>query len=591
MVFGCEMAGIGGSLPVIGVDVPLVPFDLAAAVAETEAEEARATSSGAAAAPAAGEGGEDPVAAYARLAAAEGGVTYDTLMGLVEAGLAGAGQGADEVAKADAAFEADVADLRAANEAFAPGAHPGSDVRYGWSWDPSDAYRVAAGKPAQAVGWKTFEVGEQPGAKGRELLDVARARELLRPLLHGTPEEGGSFNGMYGRVGFKGVSFGVDEARVINAVFAKHTSLREVDLSDILSGRGDQVATEVLAVLAEGLQHLEEVWELDISDNALGERGVRTLGPALRANRGIRRLVFRNDGMSSQACEALAEILLEGREETPLTQIASLNNMSGDEGATALGRLFAASPRLEDLQFSSCRVSTDGCVAICEGLLRGATLRGAAGQGAGGALRRLDLSGNMYMPEGGEALGRMLREQRGLECLNLADTGLTDEGVASVLGGLRAASAPLRELDLSLNEVTAEAVDDVAAYACLVAPTLEALALNENEFEDDGGKALCDALLAHPAGFPRLQRLSLLTNMLGAPASLAACALAVRTPSLTALLLDDNQIPEAALAKIRDALDRAGRSGVLGPLDDNDADGADDADADDLENLMSGLNL
>ena len=581
-------------MPLIGVDVPLEPFDLDAAVAETEAEEARAALGKPGAPASAARPGEDPDAAFARLASAEGGVTYDALRELVESGVGGSHGGDGEGAlaasrEAEAALEAEVAALRAANEAFAPGSHPGSDGRYGWEWDASDTYRVLKTdlKVPQA-GWKTFEVGEQPGCKGRELLDVGRARELLHPLLHGVPEEGGSFNGMYGRVGFKGVSFGVDEARVINSVFAKHTSLREVDLSDILSGRGDQVATEVLAVLAEGLRHLDEVWELDISDNALGERGVRTLGPALSASRAMRRLIFRNDGMSSQACEALAEILLQGREGAPthLTQIASLNNMSGDDGAKALGRLFAASPKLEDLQFSSCRVSTDGCVAICEGLLSG---RGPQG----GALRRLDLSGNMYMPEGGEALGRMLREQRGLECLNLADTGLTDEGVASVLEGLRASSAPVRELDLSLNEVTGEAVEDVAAYVCAIAATLEALVLNENEFEDEGGKQLCDALLAHPAGFPRLKKLSLVTNMLGAPACVSACAVAMRTPTLEQLLLDDNQIPEAAVAKIRGALEGAGRAGVLGPLDENDPDGGgdDDGGADDLESLMSGLNL
>lgn len=61
--------------------------------------------------------------------------------------------------------------------------------------------------------------------------------------------------------------------------------------------------------------------------------------------------------------------------------------------------------------------------------------------------------------------------------------------------------------------------------------------------------------------------MDLCANQLRRAASLAAARFVAATPSLQLLALDENEFPEDAVEALQAAC--AGREGVLGPLDDN----------------------
>jgi Ran GTPase-activating protein 1 len=69
---------------------------------------------------------------------------------------------------------------------------------------------------------------------------------------------------------------------------------------------------------------------LNISDNALGEKGVRAFSELLKSQESLEELYVMNDGISEEAAKALSELI-------PATEKLKVlhfhNNMTGDEGA------------------------------------------------------------------------------------------------------------------------------------------------------------------------------------------------------------------------------------------------------------------
>lgn len=65
---------------------------------------------------------------------------------------------------------------------------------------------------------------------------------------------------------------------------------------------------------------------LDLSDNALGEKGVRAVAGALQSQPAVKSLAFQNDGISVHAARALLEILPAPHN---LHKLHFYNNMSG----------------------------------------------------------------------------------------------------------------------------------------------------------------------------------------------------------------------------------------------------------------------
>lgn len=79
--------------------------------------------------------------------------------------------------------------------------------------------------------------------------------------------------------------------------------------------------------------------------------------------------------------------------------------------------------------------------------------------------------------------------------------------------------------------------------------------------------------MLHPCtacpGLPVLRSVDLCANQLRRAASLAASRFVAATPSLQLLALDENEFPEDAVDALQAACASAGQAGVLGPLDDN----------------------
>lgn len=378
---------------------------------------------------------------------------------------------------------------------------------------------------------------------GRDFLTAEAAEALLAPLL----APGAAFT----RVVFSTKSFGAEAAAVAaRAIRNVSSTLVDADLSDIIAGRPEVEALAALRTICDALGACRLV-ALDLSDNALGEKGIRAAAAAFAEQEGLQRLAFRNVGCSVAGCCALEQLL---RHSHSLRSLHLVNNMSGCEGAAAIARLVARSPAMEDFRMVSSRVGSDGGLAL------------AAALQATTSLVRLDLHDNPLTGDAAHALAASLRLQRRLRALNLNDTCLADEGVELLAHALAHAGEHLEELHLALNEITPVGARALGA-ALRTRTALRRLVVSENELEDDGAELLAEAL----AALTSLTHVDVCTNMLGRRGAVAvACAVAPQ-PGLELLALDDNRISGQGLRTLRAVLESHGKLGALGPLEENAA--------------------
>eukprot|EP01018_Ginkgo_biloba_P007821 Gb_03619 [translate_table: standard] len=388
----------------------------------------------------------------------------------------------------------------------------------------------------------------------RGFVDKKQAEELLRPLA----EAGNS----YTKICFSNRSFGLDAARVAEKILmGVQKNLTDVDLADFIAGRPEAEALEVMSIFSSVLERCV-LRSLNLSDNALGEKGVRAFGSLLKSQESLEELYFMNNGISVEAARAICE-LLPSVEKLKILHFH--NNMTGDDGAEALSELVSNCSVLEDFRCSSTRVGSDGGVALA----------GALGKGA--SLKKLDLRDNMFGKKGGLALSRALSGHSGLTEAYLSYLGFADKGAIALANSLKEGAPTLRVLEIAGNDITPKAAPAIAD--CLAAKKLlTRLNIAENELKDQGSVLICKALVQ---GHEHLKELDLSANAMSRIGAEAAAEVVTNKPDFELLNIDGNCISEEGIEVVQDVLRKSMKGvSVLGSLDDNEEEGESNEDED-----------
>lgn len=407
----------------------------------------------------------------------------------------------------------------------------------------------------------------------RELVTAERALELVAAYAAAEAAPDAAF----AHISLRNKSYTLAAAQVIAAFFARLSArgafapLTSVDFADMIAGRPEDEALQVLATLCDALVGVKTLTRIDLSDNALGEKGVRACFGLLLGQEQLRHVYFCNNGISAAAAAVIADEVLLFRGPTTPTKLETFhfyNNMSGDGGAVALARLLPLSPSLRDLRFSATRAQRAGSLEFAKAL---SSLE---------RLERLDLSDNTFKAAGGVAIAAALTRQRGLVAVNFRDAGLEDDGVTAIaqaLAGNAVAARVLTTLDVSGNDLTADSMR-AFAHAVRKFPRLQELKLEENEIGSRGAKMLARVLRTHA---PALETLVASVNEIGASGATALAAAVAAKTAFVRLELDGNAISADGVARIVALLEASKKRDVLGSLEDNDEDGDDDDEDED----------
>ncbi|CAL4958879.1 unnamed protein product [Urochloa decumbens] len=384
----------------------------------------------------------------------------------------------------------------------------------------------------------------------RAFIEADEAKGLLSPLTI----PGNS----YKRICFSNRSFGVGAANAAAPILQSVKSqLTEVDVSDFVAGRPEDEALDVMRIFSKALEGSVLTY-LNISDNALGEKGVRAFSELLKSQENLEEFYVMNDGISEDAAKALSELIPS---TDRLKVLHFHNNMTGDEGAVYVAEMVKSSPNLDSFRCSATRIGSDGGVALSEAL------------GTCTHLKRLDLRDNLFGLDAGIALSKTLPKLPDLVELYLSDLNLENEGTVAIVNALKQSAPQLEVLELAGNEINAKAAPALAE--CLTAmQSLKKLTLAENELKDDGAVIIAKSL---EAGHTDLKELDVSTNMFQRAGARCFARAVANKPGFMQLNINGNFISDEGIDEVKEIL-KAGKNSldILGSLDENDPEGEPD---------------
>ncbi|KAK8670763.1 hypothetical protein V6N13_037380 [Hibiscus sabdariffa] len=411
-----------------------------------------------------------------------------------------------------------------------------------------------------------FDISKGP----RTFLEAEEAENLLKPL----KDPGNS----YIKICFSNRSFGLGAARVAGPILASlKNQLKEVDLSDFIAGRPEAEALEVMNIFSTALEG-SVLKSLNLSNNALGEKGVTAFGALLKSQGCLEELYLINDGISEEAARAVRELIPSAEK---LKVLHFHNNMTGDEGALAVSDVVKRSSLLEDFRCSSTRIGSEGGIALAEAL-ESCT-----------HLKKLDLRDNMFGVEAGVALSKALSKHLDLVEVYLSYLNLEDEGVVVLLNALKESAPSLQVLEMAGNDMTADAAPTIAA--CIAAKQhLTKLNLAENELKDEGTIQISKAL---EEGHTLLKEVDMSNNFIRRAGARHLAQVVVKKPGFALLNINGNIISDDGVDEVKEIFNKS--PDMLAPLDENDPEGGDDdeevgeaeAAEDELESKMKNLEV
>ncbi|KAI4349516.1 hypothetical protein L6164_010097 [Bauhinia variegata] len=403
----------------------------------------------------------------------------------------------------------------------------------------------------------------------RAFIDAEEAAELLKPLRG--PNS-------YTKICFSNRSFGLDAARIAEPILLSiKDQLTEVDLSDFIAGRPEAEALEVMTIFSSVLEGCDLRY-LNLSNNAMGEKGVMAFESLLRSQNNLEELYLMNDGISEEAAKAVSELIPSTEK---LRVLHFHNNMTGDDGAIAISEIVKRSPALEDFRCSSTRVDSVGGVALAEAL------------GTCAQLKKLDLRDNMFGVEAGVALSKAIPAFAGLTEIYLSYLNLEDDGAEALADALKESAPSLEVLAMAGNDITAKGTASLAAFIASK-QFLTKLNLSENELKDEGAILISKAL---EEGHGQLNEVDLSTNSIRRSGARILAQAVVQKPGFKLLNINGNFISDEGIDEVKNIFKSS--PDMLGPLDENDPEGEEldvdaeeeDADHDELESKLKGLEI
>ncbi|KAG6329335.1 hypothetical protein ID866_9754 [Astraeus odoratus] len=284
-----------------------------------------------------------------------------------------------------------------------------------------------------------------------------------------------------------GNTIGVDASKAFAAFIEKTERLRIADLSSIFIGRLISEIPLALTALCNALIPKSTLVEIDLSDNAFGERSVDPLLPLLTHNH-FEVLRLKNNGLGPAAGVRIADALrqsarlskAEGK-TSKLKKVICGQNRLENGSAAAWAAAFEEHGTLEEVRMPQNGIWMAGIRELARGLQKCPNLR------------YLDLQDNTFTDDTDEGLSAVqawavaLERLPSLQTVNFSDCVLSHDGeVPSVLEKLAEGSnKKLADLQLQNNNLDSKSVELLANSISTHLSSLKRLDLQANDADED----------------------------------------------------------------------------------------------------------
>lgn len=288
--------------------------------------------------------------------------------------------------------------------------------------------------------------------------------------------------------------------------------------------------TQKICSALEGSQ----VAEIILRYNDIGKEGCDGLAAVLNVSSKVEMVDINGNHVSASDVRKLWKAVSTS---ISLRALCVASNNLGPEGASALQKALEKNTYLTWLDLSLNEVGPSGACAIASLIADPAS-----------ALTKINLYGNHLNAAGVQALCAALKTNRTVKWLGLGNNNATD-AVCSDFAEMLESNHTLEELDIRLNEITAEGAIVLATQGLTQNNTLTTITFSGNHVEASGAEEIAKVLLQ-----PRtsLQTLDLSSCSLGPLGGIRFAGLIASSTTLKTLNLHDNQLDdEAAVALSR----------------------------------------
>ena len=229
-----------------------------------------------------------------------------------------------------------------------------------------------------------------------------------------------------------------------------------ISFSDIFTGRLREEIPKALDAFVEVFKDKENLYEIDLSDNAFGPAGALPLIALFRHNRNIQVLKLNNNGLGISGGTLIANALLESHQQNVLENVKSnlrvliagrnrLENGSMD----ALGTSLESHGTLREVRLPQNGIRPEGIVRLVKSLAKNPDLE------------ILDVQDNTMTESGAKALAEVLSHWKNLRILNIGDCLLGSKGAIAIFEALKGLDK-LETIILTYNEINEEAASVLA---------------------------------------------------------------------------------------------------------------------------------
>ncbi|XP_051899118.1 ran GTPase-activating protein 1b [Pristis pectinata] len=289
----------------------------------------------------------------------------------------------------------------------------------------------------------------------------------------------------------EGNTIGVEAAKAIARSLANKKELQKCHWSDMFTGRLRTEIPPALVSLGNALMNAgAQLTQLDLSDNAFGPDGVRSIETLLKSKAcyTLQELRLNNCGMGIGGGQILAAALSEchrqsrasGRPMALKVFIAGRNRLE-NEGAIALAGAFKSIGTLEEVHMTQNGINHQGITALAKAFTENQNLR------------VINLNDNTFTEEGAIAMAETLKTLQSIEVLNFGDCLVRSKGAIAIAEAVKLGLKKLKELNLSFGEIQKNAAIMVAK-AMEHKSLLEKLDLNGNCLGEEGREQLKEVM-------------------------------------------------------------------------------------------------
>ncbi|KAJ2924756.1 hypothetical protein H1R20_g12339, partial [Candolleomyces eurysporus] len=269
-----------------------------------------------------------------------------------------------------------------------------------------------------------------------------------------------------------GNTLGVDAGKGLAEVIRKMPNLKAANLSNIFTTRSIDEIPGALTPICTALAECPNLVDVDIGDNAFGQRAVDSVMPLLTDGPPLEVLKIANIGMNVEGGRTLAGALAGAAKRhqdaglsPKLRTLVLSRNLLGDGSAKAWANAISCHPTLERFESNRNEFRESGVTVIATALGRCTSLRRIVIEDA--VVANVDNDGVDGLVGGWKAIADLVRQSApNLEMLHLPSCSFRTEGC--------------EELVSALNDE--------------VYPNLKSIRLDHNEFEDSHFQSLLTAV-------------------------------------------------------------------------------------------------